>query len=45
MPFARKSQEEKDARSAEKQAGREAKGREKRRRSFYASAVGEARIA
>jgi hypothetical protein len=41
----RRSDEEKAARAAQKEADREAKAREMLRRSFYASPAGQARIA
>jgi hypothetical protein len=41
----RKTEEEKAAHSAQKQADREAKAREKLRTSFYASPAGQARLA
>jgi hypothetical protein len=41
----RKTQEEKAARAAQKQADQEAKAREKLRRSFYKSPAGQARVA
>lgn len=45
MQLGRKTEEEKQQREAQKQAERELKAREKLRRSFYGSPVGEARVA
>ncbi len=44
-PFTRKTEEEKAARAAQKDADREVKAREKLRRAFYDSPAGEARAA
>jgi len=45
MPFSRKSAEEKEARTAGKEAAKEAKAREKLRANFFASPAGRARVA
>src|SRR3954470_17251413 len=45
MPFARRTEEEKAAKAAQKEADREAKARDKLRRAFYDSPAGDARLA
>lgn len=45
MQLGRKSDEERDARAATKQAEREAKAREKLRQTFFSSPAGQARVA